>query len=434
MERGAINGLPVWVRLSELTNQERLVVKEAPDVDGAIVEPQGQMPSRYRLEFMLINDGEWITSDYETASLDLRSMFLGGGPFTVSIPVLGEITDLWMEEPVTLKFFDESRRTVSEGSVGLIEGRSQLILAEDAAAAVENAIARLSEAAVLDFGDRAPAAGFFDGAIDVLDAFGQWLSDTQGLISSAFEPVNNFSASIQILRSQLQTLLLTPQNFASRVMSTAGGLLSLVPSLSRQGDPRLGSAAVQDSGNDKPSVTFIEALLTGAAFDDDVPPTQGEVLGEDLASDEDRTELDEVESARSLALTAVTAAVCLAVTSTKFATVNSILNLSDALEVPFEELFAIPSISYAVYSEARALRASTRQYLSEQAVGLPRLRSYTTVQTESLLSVLPELYESLASEDEVQLAVDSLANLNSVPKPWAVPAETTLLFLDPLVA
>ena len=434
MERGAINGVPVWVRLSELTNQERTVVKEAPDIDGALVEPQGQMPSQYRIEFMLIRDGEWITSDYETASLELRAMFLEGGPFTVSLPVLGELTDLWMAEAVTLKFFDETRLAISEGSVTMLEGRPQLILSEDAGAETRNSISRLSRASVLSFGARAPdEPGWSEGALAVLDAFGQWLSDTQGLISAAFEPVNNFSASIQILRSQLESLLLTPQNFAARVMSTAGGLLSLVPSLSQQGDPLTGSAAVQDSGNDKPAVTFIEALATGTTFDSDVPPTQGEVLGEG-ASEEDLTELGEVDEARSLALAAVTSSVCLAITSTQFATINSILNVAEALEAPFEELFAIDGIEYSVYSEARALRAATRQYLSEQAAGLPRLRTYTTIRPESLLSVLPELYESLESEDQVQAAVDSLSNLNAVARPWDIPTGTTLRYLEPLVA
>ena len=109
MRRGSINGIPVWIRLAELTGKERTVIKHAPGVDGAVVEAQGQEPTRYRCEFSLIKDGQWIVEDYEDATLRLRAMFLEGGPFTVSLPVVGELTDLWMADSLSLKFFDDQR-------------------------------------------------------------------------------------------------------------------------------------------------------------------------------------------------------------------------------------------------------------------------------------------------------------------------------------
>jgi len=432
MERGEINGVPVWLKVTDLTGNERTIVKEAPGVDGAVIEVQGQAPQRYRLEFMLIQDGEWITSDAETATLELRSMLLSGGPFTVSIPTLGELTDLWLAEAYSIKFYDETRLTISEGSIALIEGQPYIILSDDAVSNVESAIGALSAAVGRDFARRAPAAGFDDGPVLTLDAFGEWLSDTQALISSAFEPVNDFSSDIQTLRGNLQSLLSTPGDFASRAMATAVGVLSLVPSLSAQGSQQNGSAAVQDFSNDKPAIVLVEALGTGAGFDDDVPTPQGETLGND-ASEEDLEELDQIESARTTALAAVLVGNCLAITSTNFATVDSVLAVSEALEPAFERLFALGGLDYQVYAQARALRAATRKVLSDQAAGLPRLRRFVCQRDTDVLDILPDLYD-LVSEDQVQAAVDSLTALNQLYDPMDIRRGTELRYLDPVNA
>ena len=60
MERGSINDVPVFIRVAELNGSERTVIKEAPNVDGATVVTLGQAPQRLRVDFMLIQDGEWI--------------------------------------------------------------------------------------------------------------------------------------------------------------------------------------------------------------------------------------------------------------------------------------------------------------------------------------------------------------------------------------
>jgi hypothetical protein len=430
MERGSINGIPIWVKMLENTGTERTVVKEAPGVDGAVIETQGQGPQRWRLDFALISDGQWITDDYETATLSLRAAFLDGGPYTVSMPIVGELTDLWLAEPVTMKFFDTTRRGISEGTVTLIEAEPQFILQESAAAAVASAISRLSETAALDFARRVPAAGSTQGALNNLGAFGEWLERTQALINAAFEPVNNFSAAIQTLTGNINTLINTPANLASRFMSTAAGLMSLVPSLSSQGDTRTGSAAVQDTGSDKPAVVYSNALLDAEDFDRGVPTPQGEVVDE--PSIEDEEELDEMESVVTLTMVSVTASVCLAITSTNFATLNSVLDVAEALEGPFDRLLNLDTIDYRIYTESRSIRAATRRYLSEQAAGLPRLRSYIANRDTDLLAALPDLYESLTGYDEVQSAVDSICDLNNIPDPSNIRQGTELRYLDPL--
>ncbi len=432
MERGAINGVPVWIRLVELTGGERTVVKEAAGVDGALIETQGNLPDRFRVEFTLIQDGVAITTDIETATLELRAMLLEGGPFTISIPTFGEATNMWLAEPYTLKFFDESRLRVTEGSASLVQGRPLIVLTDNAAGNVQAAISALSEAAALDFGARAPDIGFFQAALDALDAAIAWLEATQALIGSAFQPVNQFAGQIQTLKTNTEQLLQAPQNFASQFLVTATGLLSLVPSLATQGDPRTGSAAVQDPSSDKPAIVYTEALGTGTAFDEDLPPTQGDVL-EENASEEDLQEIDEVASATSLTMTGVTSSVCLAITSTNFALVNSVFTVAEALEPAFEKLFTLTNLDYRVYQRARALRAATRQFLSEQAAGLPRLRNFTATRETDVFDILPDLYEQLDSEDQVQAAVESLCQLNSIPEPYRILPETTLKYLDPLV-
>lgn len=187
MERGSINDVPVFIRTTKLTGGERTTIKEAPNVNGATAITLGQSPQRIRVDFMLIQDGEWIVSDYETASLDLRAMLLAGGPFTLRAPVLGEVTGLWLDGEYELTLYDESRQLASEGSLTLIDAEPQLILSESAISAVESAISFLSKSVASDFARRQTLNGPYDGQLETLQAGIAWLNETQGKIAAAFE-------------------------------------------------------------------------------------------------------------------------------------------------------------------------------------------------------------------------------------------------------
>lgn len=434
MERGAINGQPVWVRIVNLNAGERLVVQEAPGVNGATVESQGQLPGRYRCEFTLVSDGEWIVEDAETASLNLRAMFLAGGPFTVETPVFGELPGLWLPDGYELSAFDHERLNTAEGSCTFLEGVPEFILTESAEATVQAAVSALSEAQAINFGDRTPLPpdGLSENPLEILAEGIQWLEDAQGTINTAFEPVNNYTAQLANLRDNLEALVRAPQNFASALMGTAAAIISLVPSLSRQGDPQLGSAAIADNGNDKPSVVIIEILESGLTFDDDVSTPQGEIV--DVPSAEDLAEINESESARSLVLSAVTLSVCLAVIETEFGTLQSILAVADALEPVFDKLFDLEDLDYRVHDHARALRASTRRFLSDSVAGLPRLRTHTTTRATDVFDLMVTLYTTdFPSYDAQQNAIESLVSLNTIPDPLNIPPSTTLSYLDPVI-
>lgn len=431
MERGSFNGLPVWISLVENTVGERVEIKEAPGVDGAIVEPLGQMPQRYRCEISLIRDGKWIVDDYETATLELRAMLMTGGPYTVAMPSLGELTDLWLTDAPTIKFFDAQRRLISDVSMAFTEAQSQIILAESAISNVETAISALSRAVAQDFANRIPTTGTFDQAVDVIQAGAQWMVDTQGKIGAAFQPVNDFTASISTIANRTEQLLTTPLDLASFLMTTAGGLMSLIPALSRQGDQDLGSAAVQDAGSDKPAALFIDVLGSGETFDSVVPTPQGEVVPD--PSEEDLAEIDEAAAAKTLVLTAIVIGSGLAITATSFATINSVIAVADALDPVFEVLFEQQGLHHEVYTQARNLRASTLQFLGETAASLPRLRRFTTTHDTDVLDVLVDLYDTLDGEDAVEAAVNSLCALNSIPDPLDITRGTVLRYLDPLV-
>jgi len=431
MERASINGQPVWASMIELSGGERLVVREAPGVDGGSVETQGQLPQRFKLDFTLIQDGKWIVNDYETATLDLRAMLLSGGPFTVRMPTFGELTGLWIEGTYSLTFFDGDQRGISYGSFTLTDLEPNIILQESAAAQVSNAVSALSLASFQAFGDAAPEIGFGDAALAELDALFEWMDDVQGVIASAFQPINDVSGAITSLSSNVQALLAAPQNFAYQVIGTAASLLSLVPSLAVSGSTTDGSAAVQDPTTDKPAIVYGQALDLGTDFDSELPELQGEVI--DPPSEEDLAEISEVNAVRSLAYTTVTASVCLAITSTNFVTVNSVVLLAEKLETAFEALFNLDGLDYKVYSAGRQLRAATRAHLSSRASALPRLRSFTCPRDTDLMDVLPDIYR-LTTIDEVQLAVDQLAAINDVENPANIFKGTVLQYLDPLVS
>lgn len=433
MERGSINDIPVFIKTTSLSGTERTAIKEAPKVDGATAITLGQAPQRIRVDFMLIQDGEWIVADYETASLDLRAMLLAGGPFTLRAPVLGEVTGLWLDGEYTLTLYDETRQLASEGSLTLIDAEPQLILSESALSAVEGAISLLSKAVASDFARRQTLNGPYDGALETLQNGIDWLNTTQGKIAAAFEPVNQVVGSILALENQLEQLLQAPQNLAMQFMGTALQLLSLVPSLSSQGDTDTGSAAVQDPASDKAADTYVEALSDGVDFNEDAEELQADQVSE--PSEEDLEEVDEVAAAEQLVLSSVTVSVCLAITSTEFATVNSVLDVADALEPAFEALFALDNLDRDVYQHARVMRQATRQFLAETAAALPRLLTHTVTTTTDVFSLIPVLYDDLGAvnDDVLQRAVDSIIDINSMgPEMLRLLPGTKIQYLDPV--
>lgn len=433
MEQGSINGIPVW--LSTVTNSggERTVIKEAAGVNGATVETQGQMPQRWSISFTLIQDGQWILDDVEGATLDLRSMLLAGGPFTLTAPTITEVGGLWLDGGYELQFLDESRRRLSTGSLTLVDAEPIPILIEDALSLVEDMISSVTEASALDFANRAPEIGFSPAAVSRLDAFAAWLAGVSALIGNALEAVDNVDGQISNFTNNLEGLLNAPANFASYMSGVAAGLLSLVPSLASGGDPLLGSAAVQDPTTDKAKNVLVGAADLGLNFDAGLPQTQAQVLGGD-ASEQDLAEQSEVDAAVSLSLVSVIASVSLASANSSFTTVQSVLDLGLALGAVVERLENLDGIDYRVLGNARTLWAATRKQLAEQAAGLPRLITITLERDTDVLTLAEELYaDTMRSEDAVQAAVDSLAIINDLPDLSAIPRGTSIDYLDPLV-
>lgn len=433
MERGSINDIPVFIKTTAITGAERTVIKEAPNVDGATVITLGQAPQRLRVDFMLIQDGEWIVDDYETASLDLRAMLLRGGPFTVRAPVLGEVTGLWLDGEYTLTLYDETRQLASEGSLTLVDAEPQLVLSDSSILAVESAISLLSQAVAVDFDRRQTLGGPYTGALETLANGIGWLSKTQDKIAAAFGAVNAVSGAISELENSLETLLSTPQTMAMKFMGTALQLLSLIPSLFSQGDTATGSAAVQQPTTDKAAEAFRNALSDGVSFNEDAASLQADKVT--TPSLEDLEEVDEVAAATQLVLSSVTVSVCLAITSTEFSTVNSVLAVADALEPAFEALFALENLDRDVYQHARVMRQATRQFLAETAASLPRLLTYTVETTTDVFSLIPVLYDDLGAvnDDILQRAVDSVININSMgPEMLRLLPGTVIRYLDPV--
>ena len=431
MERGSINGTPVWIRVVSSQVGERLAVKEAPFVDGAVVQRLGIMPERITVEFKLVNDGVWVTSDASAASAELRATIVFGGPFTVFMPSRGELRNLDLAEPATIKPFDEGQEGIAEGTLTLIELDPFPVLEEDASSVVTGAISALSLASQSDLADRireTPFDAFFDNFNAALD----WMLAVQSEIASAFQPVNDVIGDIASIRTNLATLATTPRQLAFQFYRTGARLLALIPALAQQGDAREGSSAVQDPTADVQSSVMQSALDQGADYDSEIPPTQGDILG-DAASDEDLQENAERAAAQSVILSAVVASVCFAATSATFATGDSIVALAESLSTAVARALGVDDIDREVYEQTRIAWKATLRYLQQQAGALPRIRTYVTQQETDVYTLLPILYaEDLASLDEVEKAVSQIVTINEIDDPFEIIAGTSIRYLDPV--
>jgi prophage DNA circulation protein len=432
MERGSINGTPVWIRVVDTTIGERVAIKESPFVNGAVVRRLGGMPERFTIEFKLVNDGVWITSDAETAALELRATIAFGGPFTVLIPSRGEIRDLDLAEAVSIKPFDDAQEGIAEGRLSLIKGDPFPILQDDAAALVASSISSLAAASQSDLAERVPEVGVFQAFLDTFNETLDWMDDVAGIIGAAFEPVNDVAGEIATLRTDLERLVGTPERLVNQFYRTGARLLSLVPSLAQQGDARNGSTAVQDPTSDAQADVYKQALALATDFDSGLPPTQGDVLG-DAASEEDRQENDERAAAQSVSLSMMVASVCLATTSSTFSTSNAIVELSEALLPTVERALDVLEIDPEVYEQTRITWKATLKFLQEQAGALPRLRSHITDRDTDAYTLLPDLYpDDLDGLEQVELAVNQIATINQIEDVGEIPADTTIRYLRPL--
>lgn len=428
MERGAINGLPVWLKVVDFTGGERTVLKEAPNVDGAVVEPQGLLPDQLKIQFSLIRDGQWIVSSYEAATLELRAALMEGGPFTVQVPMFGEVTGLWLAEPYQVTYFDDQRLRLAEGSATFVAADPQIVLEEDSVARVESALRGLARVIAEDFSGRAPAAGWGDAAIQNLRLLVGWMALAKSAIDTAFEPVNDLAGAIADFADNMESLLNAPQNLVADLMGTGLGLLSLIPSLAQGGDPSRGSAAIGDSSSDKPANVLVDLIGAGVDYDANQPATNAELLGP-VASDEDVAELEELAAATSLALTTVCGAAAYCATLLPFATIQSVYNVSEALAPAFSRLLALEGLDYRVYARARQTWKATLAMLSERAAELPRLVRYVVTQDTDVLSLVPSFFEP-GSMAEVQAAVDSILDLNGIPDPTDIRAGSIIYYLE----
>lgn len=432
MERGSINGTPVWVRVVDTSLGERIAVKESPFVNGAIIRRLGGMPERFTIEFKLVDDGVWITSDAETAALELRATIAFGGPFTVLIPSRGEIRDLDLAEAVSLKPFDDAQEGIAEGRLSLIQGDPFPILQDDAAALVTSSISALAAASQSDLAQRVPEVGVYQAFLDTFNEALDWMDNVAGIIGSALEPVNDVAGDIAMLRSDLESLVATPERLANEFFRTGARLLSLVPSLAQQGSARNGSTAVQDPTSDAQADVYKQALGLATDFDSGLGPTQGDILG-DAASEEDLQENDERAAAQSVSLGMMVASVCLAITSSTFSTSNAIVELSEAMLPTIERALDVPEIDPEVYEQTRIAWKATLKFLQEQAGALPRLRSHVTARETDAYTLLPELYpDDLVGLEQIELAVNQIATINQIEDVGEIPAGATVRYLRPI--
>lgn len=432
MERGSINGTPVWVRVVDSQIGERLAIKEAPFVNGAIVQRLGITPERLSVEFRLVNDGVWVTSDSVAASAELRATIVFGGPFEVFIPSRGELRNLELAEPAQIKTFDDAQEQIAEGSLSLIQASPQPVLEDDAAAQTTSAISALSSASQIDLTDRTPAIGPFEAFFDTFNAALDWMDEVFADITSAFEPVNDVAGQISSLRNRLERLASTPDRLAFEFYRTGARLLALIPPLAQQGNPRNGTTAVQDPTSDAQSEVFQRALDRAVTFDSGIAPTQGDILG-GSASEEDIQENDERAAARSVCLSMMVASVCFAATAATFTTSDAIVDLAVSLSPAVSRALNVEDIDRRVYEHTRITWKATLKFLQEQAGALPRLKTYVTKRDTDLYTLLPVLYtEDLAGLDAVQTAVTQIFLINELDDAFTIRAGTPIRYLDPL--
>lgn len=423
---GRINGAPIWIRRLDVSGAERTAVKEAPGVDGAVVELLGQAPESLSIVFELIRDGEHITADAETAWFDLRFALLGGGPYEVEVPVYGVLSGLYQDGGWSLTVYDDEREGVISGQIAFVDVDPFPILQESTVGAVESAVGAVARSARADLVRRAPDAGWRDRAVDRVNAAANWLSRTQGRISSSLPGASDFASALSRFTSE--TLLQTPAVFGRDFQELALSIASLIPSISSEQD---GSAFVSSSAGEPgaAAATLVSVLEDGAAFDSGLPAPPADLLGAE-ASIEDLDEREQIRVIAELVLSTVLASVCFAAISTEYGTANAVVDLDAALAPAFQVLFDLPGVDYGVYRDAAYLLASTRRHLADEAASLPRLVPYTVPEDTDLLALVAELYQGqIQGVDEVQVKADEIAIVNRLREPTEIRQGAMILIL-----
>ncbi len=430
MERGRINGVPIWIKSIEVTGNERTIVQEAPAVDGATVEVQGQGPVSYRIEFEVFTDGEHIIDSVDVAATNLRGVLALGGPFELEMPLGPAGYDikagLWLDGPWSMRAYDPNRLGAQSGSLSLLNAEPLPEFADDARKLIVGSIQALAGAAIQEFDRRAPEEFGFD--TEALDVFGrgvEWLGSTQGKIASALGPVTGVAAQVSQLSSSLETLLQTPSLFASTFFSTAMQLVSLIPALAKQGS----SAAGGDDTSDVPKDVLVDTTKGGAGFNDGFP-TAADELG-DEASDEDHASDLEAKRAGDLVLSSVITSVCYAASETTFTTAEAVVEFAIELQALVEQLLESPTVDYRVQARARITWLATVKLLAEEAAKLPRLVSYTVPDDTDALNLVADFYNTeIRGVEQLEAALDRFLRSNRIPDPTRIRSGTVVRLLQ----
>lgn len=430
LQRARVNGIPIWLAKLDVSGGERTVLKEAPHINGARVETQGQLPVTYTLDFNLFRDGTHQTEAVDTASINLRGMLALGGPFELELPrhdgISETIPGLWLTSPWRVTIWDGSITSIQSGQLTLTDAQPFPAIEEDARAVVVSEIKLLARAAIEEFERRAPALGFDPEAVECIGRATAMLADIRGKVLTPLGPVTALSSQIDALKAGYEQILTVPFAFAQAFYSTAMQVVSLVPALGTSGTSAVGG----DIDSDAPKDLLVDVATAGAGFDDGSAPV-AEALG-DAASAEDTASAEQVYIARDLVWSAMLCAVCYAAVETQFTTADAVVEAAVALQDLAAKLLDSPTVDYRAAAAGRSAWLSTVRHLAEVAAGLPRLVDYTVPSDIDALSLVAELAEpgTIVDASSLEREIDRFLRINAIPDPLRIRAGIVVRILQ----
>lgn len=393
LQPASFKGVPFFVDGEQLAFGRRVPMRRLSGRDGSVQQDNGEEADQFSVEAFLVGD------DFDLERQDLENVLRQEGPGALVLPSRG---DLWVRILPGCVSSQQRRRLgiVSIRFTCVVEERTTRAIqpSTDTAGKLKLAAADLRDAAETDFLDVFDVAGlpgkYVTKAVTAVQTVSSTLQRVMGKINGTLNPLQDFSAAIDVLGSSAADIISSPAQLAASVSGVVTSVFGLINTTSAALDRTTGLKLTSDTPYDA-SLPARTNTQTAQDMND---------LGGDES--EDGITASATQSAQNVrAVYRLARAVALAAQAGTYADVpldssTLALEIVEALNDEFDAL-QLYSATDGLFDALADARAAAVDHLTQTASKLPKAIALTPKQEVPALLLAHTLYGDARFESEI---------------------------------
>lgn len=396
LQPASFRGVPFWVNAAQGSGGRHVAVHEFPLRETHVVEDMGKKAGTPSLTAFVIGANYDAARDALVAALDKP------GAGTLVHPYLGtqsiQISD-W-DWQISTRLGGYCQFTIRY----VPAGRRAAVVARNTAASLASSTAASAAAINADFAGAFSVSGpaqVADTATNQLQSAISVLSDLNGKIAAAMQPLDDITADIDALGSELATLIKQPLALVQKME----GIIASV--LGAYSDIKQAFGAYQNM-----TVLFgAEPAISTTASNGIATPTRVQMAANQAATTAALIAHSTLAMANQMT------------TASPFVSYNDAITVRDALLAALDQQAASPALDYSTYNSLILVQTAIAQRVAEVAPGLQSITHITLADSQPALALSYRLYGTASRAQE-------LAQRNGIAHPLFVPGGVQLEVLQ----